>query len=108
MAFRQFAEELLGFTVGDNLAPELHEEGTKPDFTPADAVTHPFVFEVKPTREGVELRGHNDQVRSYLRRGGRRIREVLLTNLVGARVFALNDRGELTTTQLRKWCEWSQ
>jgi hypothetical protein len=98
VAFRQFAEELLGFTVGETLAPEQHEEGTKPDFTPADAVTHPFVFEVKSTREGVELPGHAEQVRAYLRRGGRRIREVLLTNLVGARVFTLNDRGELTTS----------
>jgi len=47
VAFPAFARELLGYDPGADLAAEeTNTEGT-PDFTPADAVTHPFVFETK-------------------------------------------------------------
>jgi hypothetical protein len=92
IAFRRFAEELLGFTMGVNLAPELLRDGVKPDFTPADAVTHPFVFETKSTNLGRDLAAP-EQVERYLRDGAPRIRRVVLTNLVGLRVFDLDATG---------------
>ncbi len=92
-AFPAFVNQCLGWTLQVNLAPE--EAGTegKPDFTPADSVTHPFVFETKSTKKGKELVGDEAQVRRYLTDGAPRIKTVLLTNLVGARVFILDDRG---------------
>ncbi|MEX0833025.1 MAG: N-6 DNA methylase [Actinomycetota bacterium] len=95
LAFPRFAEELLGFHVGQNLAPEHSEGGGKPDFTPADAVTHDFVFEVKSTRARESLEGFDDQVVRYLHEGGSRVRRVVLTNLVGIRTFDLDDGGRL-------------
>src|SRR5665811_1587005 len=78
-AFPAFAAQCLDWTLQVNLAPE--ESGTegKPDFTPADSVTHPFVFETKSTRKGVELVGDEEQVRRYLTDGAPRIKTVLLT-----------------------------
>jgi hypothetical protein len=87
--FPRFARELLGFDVGVTLAAERVDEEGKPDFTPADAVTHPFVFETKGTQAGVALAGFDPQVRRYLVHGRPRIRRVVLTNMVGLRVFEL-------------------
>ena len=92
-AFPAFAAQCLDWTLQVNLAPEESGAEGKPDFTPADSVTHPFVFETKSTRKGVELVGDEEQVRRYLTDGAPRIKTVLLTNLVGARVFALDDEG---------------
>jgi hypothetical protein len=94
--FPAFAEELLGFTTGLNLAPEESGAEGIPDFTPADSVTHPFVFETKSTAEGTELSGHEEQVRRYLIDGRPRIKKVALTNLVGLRVFELDEHGQIT------------
>jgi hypothetical protein len=91
LVFPRFASELLGFEVGLTIAAERFDAEGKPDFTPADAVTHPFVFEVKSSREGTALAGHDDQVRRYLVFGRPRIRRVVLTNFVGLKVFELND-----------------
>lgn len=93
--FPRFVQRLLGFTVGENLAPERHGDEGKPDFTPADAVTHPWVFETKSTREGTRLAGHDTQVGRYLREGRPRIQRVVLTNLVGLRVMQLDDNDGL-------------
>src|SRR3990172_3953132 len=92
VVFPRFAEELLGFKVGENLAPESQEGGLKPDFTPADAVTHAFVFETKSTNLGAEPVSP-DQIGRSLREGSPRIRRVVLTNLVGLRVFELGAAG---------------
>jgi len=95
VAFPAFARELLGYDPGADLAAEeTNTEGT-PDFTPADAVTHPFVFETKGTSKGVEIAGYDKQVHRYLMEGRPRIRKVVLTNLVGARVFDLSNDDEL-------------
>jgi type I restriction-modification system DNA methylase subunit len=93
--FPEFAREMLGFEPGGDLAAEeTNAEGT-PDFTPADAVTHPFVFETKGTSEGIALERHDAQVRRYLVEGRPRIRKVVLTNLVGVRIFDLDDHDRL-------------
>ena len=88
--FPAFARELLGFDVGTTLAAEQSDRQITPDFTPADAATHPFVFETKSTNLGVTLTA-DEQVGRYLRDGAPRIRQVVLTNLVGLRVYELGD-----------------
>lgn len=95
IAFPRFARDLLGFTIGENLAPERHGTEGKPDFTPADAVTHPFVFETKSTRDRADLSGYEAQVTRYLREGGQRIRRVVVTNLIGLKVYELTERNSL-------------
>lgn len=97
-AFPLFARQIFDFTVNENLAPEESGIEGRPDFTPADSVTHPFVFEVKSTDSGIELDGHVDQVCRYLTGGRPRIKQVLLTNLVAIRVFDL-DGGQLREQQ---------
>lgn len=92
-AFPAFASQLLGWTLQLNLAPEQSGAEGKPDFTPADSVTHPFVFETKSTKAGTALLGHEDQVGRYLTEGSPRIRSVVLTNLVGLRVFSIDSAG---------------
>ncbi|MDA8331738.1 MAG: N-6 DNA methylase [Candidatus Dormibacteraeota bacterium] len=94
--FPAFAHQLLGYEPNADLAPEDTAPGIKPDFTPADAVTHPFVFETKGTSEGTALIGHDAQITRYLTDGHPRIRQVVLTNLVGARIFTLDPHGKLT------------
>ena len=91
VAFPAFAEQVLGYEVGRTLAPERSGAEGRPDFTPADAVTHPFVFEVKGTDGGVALSNHEEQVTRYLIQGRERIRRVILTNLYGLRVFELDE-----------------
>lgn len=98
LVFPAFAKALLDWDIGLNLAPEESGQEGKPDFTPADSLTHSFVFETKSTNKGVELAGDEDQVRRYLTDGAPRIKQVVLTNLVGARVFHRDQRG---TVRLR-------
>lgn len=74
-AFPAFASELLGFSVGVDLAPEESGDEGRPDFTPADSVTHPFVFETKGTDEETRLTGHQQQLLRYLTEGRPRIRK---------------------------------
>jgi N-6 DNA Methylase len=95
--FPAFAFRFLGFEVGVNLSPEQSGVEGLPDFTPADPVTHPFVFETKSSRRGVDLRDDTDlaQVTRYLVDGRPRIRRVVLTNLVGLRVFELDESQRL-------------
>ena len=55
--FPAFAKQSLDYEPGADLAAEeTGHEGT-PDFTPADAVTHPFVLETKSTSAGIALAG---------------------------------------------------
>lgn len=101
--FPRFAEQLLGFRVGVNLAAEQREQGAKPDFTPADAVTHPFVFETKSTSFGLDM-ANLEQVDRYLEQGRRRIHHVVQTNLIGLRVYGRGDDGQrrlVTSIDLR-------
>jgi hypothetical protein len=59
VVFPAFARELLGYDPGTDLAAEEpNTEGT-PDFTPADTVTHPFVFETKGSSKGTEITGYD-------------------------------------------------
>jgi hypothetical protein len=91
--FPLFAEEFLDFQVGVTLAAENVDRGGRPDFTPADAVTHPFIFETKSTSLRAQLNGWDHQVLRYLQGSSRRIKRVVLTNLVGIRVFELDATG---------------
>lgn len=92
--FPAFAREFLGFEVGLNLAAERtgHGASNKPDFTPADRITHPFVFETKGTSEGTALEGHESQLASYL---AHPTRAVMLTNVVGIVVCHLAPDGTI-------------
>jgi len=90
IVFPVFAAQILGFVVGQSLAAEVSSTEGRPDFTPADAITHPFVFEVKGTDGGDALAGHTEQVTRYLQQGRNRIKRVVLTNLWGLRVFDLD------------------
>lgn len=94
-AFPSFARQVLAWAPGVNLSTEQQNDEGRPDFIPADAVTHPFVFEVKGTDDGVTVGGdaHMVQVTRYLVKGGSRIRRVVLTNLLGVRVFSLGAAG---------------
>lgn len=89
--FRSFAAAFLGFTVGVDLAAEQTDRGSRPDFTPADLVTHRFVFECKGSND--PLTGHGAQVRTYLTTTVR-THYVVLINMVQVRVFELDSRGE--------------
>lgn len=91
--FPEFARRFLNFEVGATLAPEVSDASGQPDFTPADLLTHPFVFETKGTEQETNLRGSTGQIERYLR--SRRIKEVVLTNLVGIRVVGLDAEGHL-------------
>ncbi len=93
--FPAFASVLLGWDVGLTLSPEQSGYEGRPDFTPADPVTHPFVFETKGSRLGTALDdpGALEQVGRYLIDGRPRIKKVVLTNAVGLRVFALDQSG---------------
>jgi hypothetical protein len=95
VVFPAFASDVLGWDLQANLAAETSSEGGKPDFTPADAVTHPFVFETKGTNAGVALGGFDEQVLKYLTFGAPRIQRVVLTNMLGIRVFDRDDAGNL-------------
>ncbi len=100
VVFPAFADQVLGFEVGQTLHAEVSGKEGRPDFTPADAVTHPFVFEVKGTEAGLAL-AHNDvQVIRYLTEGRNRIKRVVLTNLYGLRVFSLADADQGLTETL--------
>jgi hypothetical protein len=92
--FPAFVQQILGFDIGQTLAAEISGPEGRPDFTPADAVTHPYVFEVKGTDGGTTLKGHDPQVGRYLREGRPRISRVILTNLAGLRVFRLAADGQ--------------
>lgn len=95
VAFPAFANHLLGWDLNVNLSAEISGKEGKPDFTPADAVSHPFVFETKGTHKGAELRGDEAQVLRYLTDGAPRIQKVVLTNLHVARVFTLDESKDL-------------
>lgn len=88
--FPRFAQALLGYQIGLTLGAEATGPEGRPDFTPADAATHPFVFELKGTDGGKALLGHHEQVLRYLTEGSQRIRRVALTNMVGINVYVLN------------------
>lgn len=94
IVFPRFARDLLDFEVGVTLAAEQTGTSGRPDFTPADAVTHPFVFETKGTVERLALAGFEEQIGRYLRESRRRIRQVVLTNLAAIKVFELSDDPE--------------
>ncbi len=92
--FPLFVRDLLDFEVGISLAAEKFDRGGRPDFTPADAVTHPFIFEIKSTNLGTALQGWDNQVLKYLTGSSQRIKRVVLTNLVGLKVLELDNSGQ--------------
>lgn len=106
LIFPGFAARILGWEIGLTISPEAGISAGRPDFTPADPVTYPFVFETKGSRQGVALndRGSLQQVERYLREGRPQITKVALTNFVGLRVFTLDESDgliELYSANLR-------
>lgn len=95
--FPAFAKQFLGFEVGVNIAPEILGEEGKPDFRPADAGTHPFVFETKPTSARYDFAPFSAQIERYLVDGRPRIRTVVVTNLLSIQIFELTDEGDVET-----------
>jgi len=75
-------EEVLGYGKGDYF-PQLGKSGLKPDFTPTDLVTHPFVFDAKGT--GESLNAHVAQIRRYVDQ--RQLRSGVLFNGRHVRVY---------------------
>jgi hypothetical protein len=75
-------EEVLGYGKGDYF-PQLGKSGLKPDFTPTDLVTHPFVFDAKGTAES--LNAHVAQIRRYADQ--RQLRSGVLFNGRHMRVY---------------------
>ena len=75
-------EGVLGFGKGDYF-PQLGRGGIKPDFTPTDPVTHPFVLDAKGS--GESLSAHVGQIRRYVEQ--RQLRHGILFNLGQARVY---------------------
>jgi hypothetical protein len=75
-------EDVLGYAKGDYF-PQLGKSGLKPDFTPTDLVTHPFVFDAKGTAES--LTGHVAQIRRYVDQ--RQLRSGVLFNGRQMRVY---------------------
>jgi hypothetical protein len=92
VVFPKFAKTFLEFEVGTNLAAERASAEGKPDFTPADALSHPFVFETKSTRES-DFTTHLEQVSRYLTVGQPRIHQVVVTNMATIEVYALDGHG---------------
>lgn len=95
LVFPRFSEKLLGFTLNQNLAPERQGHEGRPDFTPADSVTHPFVFETKSTKDQISREAFEAQVTRYLHEGRPRIKQVVLTNLLSLCIFELDQSGRL-------------
>lgn len=75
-------EGVLGFGKGDYF-PQLGRGGIKPDFTPTDPVTHPFVLDAKGS--GEPLSAHVGQICRYVDQ--RQLRHGILFNLRQARVY---------------------
>lgn len=94
--FPAFAKEFLDFTVGLDLAPELNLKTGRPDFTPADRVTHRFVFETKGSDDSLTFANHRSQIEAYLQNPQTSV--VVLTNLVLLRVFELDSQGRVEQT----------
>lgn len=93
--FPAFAAAFLGWTVNTDLFPETTGDEGRPDFRPDDQITHPFVFETKGTSEGTALTGHDLQIRRYLVDGAPRIRQVVVTNMLGIQVFERDLHGDV-------------
>ena len=94
-AFPVFAKSLLGWTLQLDLSPEVSASEGRPDFTPADSVTHPFVFEAKSTKYLHEFSTHEEQFRRYLTDGAPRVKSVVVTNLVGISIYRLDALGRV-------------
>jgi hypothetical protein len=76
-------EGVLGFGKGDYFS-QRGRGGLKPDFTPTDPVTHPFVLDAKGS--GESLSAHVAQIRRYVEQ--RQLRHGILFNLRQVRVYA--------------------
>ncbi|MBU1262710.1 N-6 DNA methylase [bacterium] len=65
----KFAADVLGFTLEKTLWPQKSEVASskRPDFTPTDTKTHPFVFETKGT-DCQDLSTHYLQIKGYIQR----------------------------------------
>ena len=92
VVFPQFAQAFLDFELGVDLGAERSGAtagATKPDFTPADLVTHRFCFECKGSSDALRLDDHRSQLFRYLQRGV--VSHVVLTNMVQIKVFELDE-----------------
>lgn len=86
--FPEFALRMLDFEVGTTLAAEQSESASRPDFTPLDLVTHPFVFEAKGSSD--DLSGHDAQIKNHLKAAHGHIKHVVLINMAMIRVGHLD------------------
>lgn len=92
--FPRFAEQFLGFASGTTLGSEQTGRAGVPDFTPADAVSHPFVFETKGTDVlGGDFSAYLPQITRYLTVGKPRVQKVVVTNMRAISVYALDAGG---------------
>ncbi|TEU18194.1 MAG: hypothetical protein E3J21_06555 [Anaerolineales bacterium] len=87
----EFLEQLLGFTLHQDLHPQMTAKttGKCPDYIPDDTHLHPFVFDAKGS-DTTDLGQHYDQIAGYMRSKG--LRYGVLTNMRDLAVYALHSR----------------
>ena len=82
--FRKFLEQILGFELGRTIATQELKVTGKPDYTPVDTRTHPFVFDAKGT-DTQHLSQHLPQIKKYLK--PQEIQYGVLTNMRDLEVY---------------------
>jgi len=87
----EFLEQLLGFTLHQDLLPQMTAKttGKRPDYIPDDTHLHPFVFDAKGT-DTTDLGQHYNQIASYMRSKG--LRYGVLANMRDLAVYTLHSQ----------------
>ena len=90
--FRKFFEEILNFKLGETIATQELKIIGKPDYTPIDTRTHPFVFDVKGT-DSQHLPDHYSQIKKYIESQG--LKYGILTNMRELGVYTTEGKEEI-------------
>jgi hypothetical protein len=87
----EFLEQVLGFTLHQDLHPQMTAQttGKRPDYIPDDTHLHPFVFDAKGS-DTTDLGQHYDQIAGYVR--GKGLRYGVLANMRHLAVYTLHSR----------------
>ena len=87
----EFLEQVLGFTLHQDLHPQMTAKttGKRPDYIPGDTHLHPFVFDAKGS-DTTNLAQHYDQIAGYMRSKG--LRYGVLANMRDLAVYTLHSR----------------